>query len=151
MRTYGVALLTSVGLFIASCAAPMPGSDVGGRVLSRSPATVIVPIQATREDAMDALAVGTLFIEGRCLRLGQTSSRSYLVIWPATAEFRTIGDSQRLVNRESGDSFRLGDRVAVAGGEVPESRISKLNLTTAVPSDCRGPYWLAGQFRHPST
>ncbi len=91
--------------------------------------------------AMEGLIRGELVLEGRCLRLVDPGSESYLLIWPSWA--RLVSDPRVAVVDGSGNVLvRVGERIAAGGGE-PGS-LSSDDVTPPPPLACEGPYWAVG-------
>ena len=99
-----------------------------------------------REEWMEALAEGTLALNGPCLRLVTDGaegdlSDGFLVVWPAHARLDTTGGAVRVTDRETGASAAVGDRLSLGGGFGPET--APAGLATPVPAGCPGPYFVA--------
>ena len=97
-------------------------------------------------DTMDALVDGTLALDGRCLHLNAdvpegAPAERYLVVWPHHVALDTTGGVVRVVDRETGASATLGDRLSLGGGEIQGSAPD--GLASPVPPECPGPYWVA--------
>jgi hypothetical protein len=70
---------------------------------------VVVPMRETTMEQLFAVTSGRLVVDGRCLLVG-----TYLVVWPAN---RTEWDPVTGTIRSGGIEARVGDRVAVGGGD----------------------------------
>ncbi len=91
--------------------------------------------------AMEGLIRGELVLEGRCLRLVESGSESYLLLWPS--HVRLVTDPRVAVVDGSGNVLvRVGERIAAGGGE-PGS-LSSDDVTPPPPLPCEGPYWAVG-------
>jgi hypothetical protein len=95
------------------------------------------------EASMQALASGTLFERGGCLRIGDPAGASYLVLWPATA--RLIEEGGRLfVASGGGERLAVGARATLSGGET-SAMAPPGWLLEPVTDRCEGPYWIASE------
>ena len=103
---------------------------------------IAFPQSDPREVQMDALAEGTLVLDGRCLRLVTDGTegdlaRGFLVVWPPRVRLDTTGGAVRVVDDGSSLTAPVGGRVSLGGGAGPESP------TWLVPPMCPGPFWIA--------
>ncbi len=91
--------------------------------------------------AMEGLIRGELVLDGRCLRLVDPGSESYLLLWPS--HVRLVTDPRVAVVDGSGSVLvRVGERIAAGGGE-PGS-LGSDDVTPPPPLACEGPYWAVG-------
>ncbi len=96
---------------------------------------------------MTALAVGELFIQEGCLRLGQRGSRdSLLVLWQPDYFLNNRNGMIEILDREGAVVARVGDEIRMGGGEVPPTAGLEQQLREPIPTPCHGPYWVMGEF-----
>ncbi len=155
-RVRGVAaalLPLTLGVWMAGCpASPEPGSESGAREEASvaSPEIHFPQLKpATGERAFpEALLEGTLRLDGRCLR-AEGGDQSYLVLWPPHVRLDRGGGSPRLVDEKSRVNAEVGGTVRLSGGEVEAAAAVLRELSEPLPTDCPGPYWLAGSLIAP--
>lgn len=84
---------------------------------------------------------GNIELIGRCLRLSQPSSTSYLIIWPSDARLQINGsETLSITVLTSNNPLHIGDSVVVGGGEYePDANLTIEPIST----ECLGPFWLA--------
>jgi len=93
---------------------------------------------------LTASASGTLGLRNGCFMIGETS-----IVWPSNARL-TRDDQGRIsiLNTISGKSVRVGQPIAMGGGEVPRLEPGVLEDGASDLSQCSGPFFLADdQFR----
>lgn len=93
---------------------------------------------------LTASASGILGLRNGCFVVGETS-----IVWPSNA--RLARDDQgriSILNTTSGKSVRVGERIAMGGGEVPRLDPGALQDGASDLAQCSGPFFLADdQFR----
>lgn len=93
---------------------------------------------------MQALLIGTLTLDGRCLRVSSAEGREdHLVVWPPGVVLRMGGDAIEVVDQAGRVVARVGEGVSMGGGEVRDSK-AMAGLPGGVPAECAGPYWIVG-------
>ena len=93
---------------------------------------------------MEALIMGELIVENRCLRVSQESGGSVLLIWDPRFLAIEEGGIIKVANSNTGEILAsVGDYVAVGGGFVDDPAL--LGLTERLPSDCPSPYYVVGE------
>ena len=104
------------------------------------------------EVEMLALLSGSLLLDGRCLYATgheeATTERS-LVVWPPHVSLVRGASTYQLRDARSGASVEVpadGSTVPIvlSGGNVRDRRPSPLSLSSPIPAECTGPYWIAG-------
>lgn len=88
---------------------------------------------------LTASASGILSLRNGCFALNKAS-----IIWPSNAQLtRDTQGRISILNRTSGVSVRIGDRIAMGGGEVDRFNPGALDLGGSQLGRCPGPYFLA--------
>lgn len=93
---------------------------------------------------------GVLVVEDGCLRVRAPSGVSTLIIWSPTALLVPEGSRLRIVNQVTGRSMRVGDEIAIGGGQVSREAVQG-GLATPVPITCADPLLLASDDFGPAT
>lgn len=126
----------------ASVAPPTP-------IIMASPLPFAFPQQqpTPRNQAMmAALLQGTFILRDGCLRVIGTGS-DYLILWPAEAVVLADGTTFRVVAGNGRTVARVGEPIALGGGELPSRRElgtqERARLRATPPAGCPGPFWLA--------
>ena len=92
---------------------------------------------------MEAELEGQLVSKDGCLRITSIGGTDYLLIWPHG--FKLTVDGRNIqVSDDSGVSLSVGEEIRIGGGEVSLSRVQAF-VEQPLPSDCPGPYWVAGE------
>lgn len=93
---------------------------------------------------LTASASGILGLRNGCFVIGETS-----IVWPSNA--RLVRDAEgriSILNTISGKSVRVGDRIAMGGGEVPRLQANVLEEGAVNLARCPAPFFLAdNEFR----
>ncbi len=110
-------------------------------VTTPSPAAFFPQQRDAKPDSMDALLVGELVLADGCLRVNDSDGNSLLLIWPRDFSLRTDNDVIQIVDGSGQLVAQVGDRLQVAGGEVPRLTEAKVQ---PLPDNCPGPYWIVG-------
>lgn len=147
-------VLLPPALFILLLAACQPSGSPSGRVENfslRDRGTLWFPRQPETDVHMTALLEGQLILDNGCLRAtteGYEES-GFLVIWPAGAAPRFLGDGTIEVLDVSGEIVtRVGEPISLGGGamESDESmRFWEQQIEGLPIEGCPGPYWVAGE------
>ncbi len=90
---------------------------------------------------MEALLTGELVVVDDCLRVNDSGGNSLLLIWPRDFSLRTDNDVIQIVDGSGQLVAQVGDRLQIAGGEVPRITEAKVQ---PLPDNCPGPYWVVG-------
>jgi hypothetical protein len=126
-----------VSALLASC--QTAGEEHGDSNMSNAGPVFLRRIDNPGEIYLTASASGILSLKGECLMLGSTT-----IVWPANA--RLSRDNQgriSILNTTSGKSVRLGERIAMGGGEVDRLAPGILEEGGARLGQCPAPYFLA--------
>jgi hypothetical protein len=100
---------------------------------------------ASNGTGMDALAVGTLSLEGGCLAIGDGSHTGSIVVLPDGYELVEREGQQVLIDPIGRRVGALGEEVSFGGGNLPRDLIPDVVIGD-VPTSCalsKGPYFLA--------
>jgi heat shock protein HslJ len=92
---------------------------------------------------MTDLRIGRLTMVDGCLRMGQ-GEVSHVVVWPPDFEVSREGDRMWVYFDDFEKELRLGQVVALMGGEVESIAGFDEDTRQRVPLGCKGPYWLVG-------
>ncbi|MEO7178248.1 MAG: hypothetical protein ABIW83_05345, partial [Allosphingosinicella sp.] len=86
-----------------------------------------------------AAASGILSLKGRCFMLGTAS-----IVWPINAQLaRDDRGGFSVLNTTSGKSVRVGEPIAMGGGEVVQLQPGSLDDASAALGQCPAPYFIA--------
>ncbi|MBE9524594.1 MAG: hypothetical protein IMY76_05810 [Chloroflexi bacterium] len=102
--------------------------------------------QLKQRDAifLEALLSGELVVEDGCLRIrNNDTDESRLIIWQADYFLTDNEGTLEILNETGAVVAQVGEMVYMGGGEVP---IDASVLREPIPEQCRGPYWLMGEF-----
>lgn len=157
-------ILMIVGLMLAGCSPTTPsGTPASMQDGISLPETLRAfpqeapPVEGERIVYTSAVW-GTLVLENDCLRLITAEDYadkilSYLIIWPNDYWPGNEGGSGDVVVYDGSEKIaaRVGQPLYMSGAEIPETEpISDIPLALSsglqepTPSECPGPYWLAG-------
>lgn len=115
---------------------------------AKSP-TVTIPTAPPSNIEVTGVAAGTLTFHDGCLRLS-TPSEHYLIIWTRGTRF-DVDVTPPTVTDQTGVTRRVGDHVALGGGEIDAVNFRNVPATAAAISRCGGPLWLTHGFKEPMT
>jgi hypothetical protein len=109
--------------------------------------TVHFPQFRMRSSAfMEALLQGRLVLQNGCLRVVAGDLESgYLVIWQTDYFLNNNAGALEILNRDGQVVARVGQEIALGGGEVPLTAELERNLREPLAGECQGPYWLMGE------
>ena len=120
-----------------------PLSDTLPFVLTPVP-NLFMPQLQVRTGGMDALLQGKLVAEEGCLRVQTSDNDSYLVIWQPDYFLNDNKGQIEILDREGQPVARLGEEIRMGGGGASGPEFD-IYLREAIPSRCKGPYWLMGE------
>lgn len=114
------------------------------------PAVVFPRLRAPSPSMMQALLQGTLTLKDGCLRVvAPGDPTGHLVLWQPGYYPHGRGDALEILDRTGKPVARVGDSIALGGGELPLAPELTGQLEQPVPKQCGGPYWLMGELVPP--
>jgi hypothetical protein len=92
---------------------------------------------------MEALVRGQLSIVESCVRIGSpVGNPGRLVVWPVETVADASTGAVRIRNTANNSEVSIGDMIEMSGGEA--AALDPASLAEPIPSQCPGPYWIAG-------
>ncbi len=143
-RLFGVMAIAILGGAVANCR-----TVADERMASDMDQTA--PVFLRRADNpgeifLTASASGPLAVKNGCFMLGATS-----IVWPSNARLtRDVKGRISILNTIGGKSIRVGDRIAMGGGEVDRLEPGTLAEGGAQLGRCPAPYFLADNAFRPT-
>lgn len=101
---------------------------------------VFPTLREPQKESMQALLVGELSLEGKCLKVGEN-----LIVWPYGFSVDAQGDKIKVLDEEGKLVAEVGDSVKLGGGQVEVGDTTSAKLSDFVSDDCDGPLWITGQ------
>lgn len=136
-RLFRHGAIIGISAMLASC--QTSGEERIASDMSNAGPVFLRRIENPGEIYLTASASGILSLKGGCFVLGATT-----IVWPANA--RLSRDAQgriSILNTIGGKSIRVGERVAMGGGEVDRVAPGILQEGGARLGQCPAPYFLA--------
>jgi hypothetical protein len=94
---------------------------------------------------MQARMEGRLILDEGYLRLKPILHESYMVIWPYGYTVRLENSIVQVLDADGRVVARAGDWIVLGGGEIDSAEGIEASIGQSLPSDCTGPYWIAGE------
>ncbi|GAP13094.1 hypothetical protein LARV_00836 [Longilinea arvoryzae] len=95
---------------------------------------------------MTALLEGQLVLEDGCLRVVTGfAPQGSLIIWQPDYFPSQKGDQIEILDRNGLSVARVGESIALGGGEIQLSDDTTRQLRESIPAACAGPYFLMGE------
>lgn len=142
--TNALFFLAAALLFVTACA--RTSSDTVGDRTTQNTRVSFVKAESAEDGraVMEALARGKLVLVDGCIRIQDEGDGSDdLIVWPAEFDLHLEGDEVRILNGTGQTVARVGDRVEMGGGQVPDSEEQRRKLN--IPEECQGPLWIVGE------
>lgn len=147
-----------LALAVLGCTSPSPPSRdlppnagvsttaaIGELAVDPDPAVAFPQLRAPSSSMMEALLQGTLTLKDGCLRVvAPDDPTGHLVLWQPGYDHHRRGDTLEISGPTGKPVARVGEPIALGGGEIPLSPELTAQLEQPVPNHCGGPYWLMG-------
>lgn len=93
---------------------------------------------------MEALLQGRLVLSERCLYIRREDVNStHTAIWPFEFSLTVQGDSIQILNGDKEIVARVGDRILVSGGGIPQLPLEEFEANfIGTTTECTAPYWI---------
>ena len=93
---------------------------------------------------MTALFEGRLVLSERCLYIWSDDvDSSYAAIWPFEFSLTVQGDDIQILNGDKEVVARVGDRIRMSGGEIPQLPLKDFEENfIGTATQCTAPYWI---------
>jgi hypothetical protein len=87
---------------------------------------------------------GRLILDEGYLRLKPILHESYIIIWPYGYTVRLEDSTVQVIDADGQVVACVGDWIVLGGGETDSAEAVERSIGQSLPSDCTGPYWIAG-------